>query len=162
MQNFVSAGCRHGGGDRVHTRVLSPLVRPARQLLGGHDPVDPLRSAAAVVHLGHRAACRKGWCRPATRRKRSSWSSLTSTRRARRSPLRPYPWDRRLRRSPSSSSARTEAVSSTPTRRIPSRTPRRFPTSWRWSRSSSSRPRSATRSDAWWATRSRAGWCLRL
>ena len=53
-----------------------------------------------------------------TRRKRSSWFSRTSTRRARPSPLRPYPWDRRLRRSPSSSSARTAAASSTPTRRI--------------------------------------------
>ena len=60
-----------------------------------------------------------------------------------------------------SSWAPTAAASSTPTRRIRSRTPRRSPTSWSWCRSSSSRRRSATPSDAWWATRGRAGWSWR-
>ena len=92
VQNFVSAGHRHSGGDRAHPRLLPPLDRPAGQLLGRPDPRRALRVAAARPSCSPSCWCRKGWCRLWSRRRRPRLrAGRTRLPTARRSPLRPSP-----------------------------------------------------------------------
>ena len=132
VQNFVSAGTGHSGGDRPHPRLLPPLHRPAGQLLGGSDPRRPLRVAASLLRLRHRAGVSGSRADAGAGAGGATGAVVRGRGRRdghRRRPSRSVRWPRS---SPSSNWAPTAAASSTPTRRIRSRTPRPSPTSCSW------------------------------
>ena len=84
VQNFVSAGGRHGRARRGHPRLRAPLVEGARQLLGRPLPLARLHPAAAVARSSRVILLSQGvpqtFARPRDRARRSRARTQTIAR----------------------------------------------------------------------------------
>ena len=140
-------GSGHGGAAAAHPGFYLQTERNHRQFLGRYDPVGALRSAPPEHYSGHP---------PCVARCRTDLPPLCKGRDTGRRRAGHSRRDRRLLRSPSSSSVPTAAVSSTPIPPILSKTRHRSPMLWNSSPSFSYLRRCLSRSAKWSITGGRA------